>query len=426
LDTTRAGQGKAPKVLLCGLNYAPELIGAGKYSAEMAEWLSANGVPLRVVTSYPYYPEWKLRPGYSRHWYHSEDIQGIKVIRCPIWVPKEPSAVQRIFHLLSFGISSFFGMISQIFWRPDIIVVVAPTLTSVPAAIITSWFTRSKRWIHVQDYEVGAAFELGLMSRLGILRSLATRLERFLISRFDVVSTISEKMVTYAMDAIKVPKEKVVLVPNWAELERFGELDIDRSQVRMDLGWSEEAIVALYAGNIGEKQGLEIILEAAKILGDRQDIHFVICGDGLYKNRLKALASKMGLTRIQWMESLPSNDFESMMRCADIHLVTQLPEVADLVLPSKVGNILASGGPMVVTAERGTQLGEMSEHGEFAERVSPNDPKGFSEAIVRLAESSEKRTAMSEAAGIYSKQHFDREVILGQMKETLESLNRRR
>jgi colanic acid biosynthesis glycosyl transferase WcaI len=107
------------KVLILALNYAPEPIGVGKYTGEFAEWLTARGHSVRVVTAPPYYPTWRVAAGHEARRYRVEEIGRAEVLRCPLWVPSDPSALRRILHLASFALSSALPALWRaLAWRP--------------------------------------------------------------------------------------------------------------------------------------------------------------------------------------------------------------------------------------------------------------------------------------------------------------------
>ncbi|MDF1594220.1 MAG: glycosyltransferase [Desulfobacterales bacterium] len=87
------------RILIVGINFAPELVGIGKYTAEMVDWLAGQGHDVRVVTAPPYYPKWQVWDGYSGRHYKLENNNGVRVYRCPLWVPEMVSGLKRILHL---------------------------------------------------------------------------------------------------------------------------------------------------------------------------------------------------------------------------------------------------------------------------------------------------------------------------------------
>jgi len=161
------------RILICGINYAPDLVGIAKYTTELAEWLAERGHVVRVVTAPPYYPEWKIPPGYGGLRYCHNRDSGVNVYRCPIYVPSSPNGVKRLLHLASFSISSMpVLMWSALSFRPQIVISVAPALLSAPVARLSAALCGARSWLHIQDFEVDAAFELGFL-RGRMLRQLA-------------------------------------------------------------------------------------------------------------------------------------------------------------------------------------------------------------------------------------------------------------
>jgi colanic acid biosynthesis glycosyl transferase WcaI len=400
------------RLVIYGVNYSPELTGIGKYTGEMAEWLSQQGHDVRVITAPPYYPDWKISKQYSALLYRREIINGVSVWRCPIWVPKQPSGLSRIVHLASFALSSLPIMISQIFWKPNIIMVIEPPLFCAPTAIITSWFCRAHSWMHVQDFEVDAAFNLGIIS-VPWLQSLVLKLESSLMKRFGSVSTISDQMLLQLIRK-GVHSDRQVLFPNWSNNEHIFPLKAP-SSYREQLGISVSAIVYLYSGNMGEKQGLEIVVEAARSLADCKNIVFVMCGQGAAYSSLRTLAD--GLGNMKWLPLQPLEKLNDLLNMADVHLLPQRADAADLVMPSKLTGMLASGRPVLATAFEGTQIAEVLESAGVV--VPPDELDLFVNAIINLAENADLRQQLGKNARAYALEYLGRDAILIQFQESL-------
>ena len=150
------------KILLHGINFAPELTGIGKHTGEMAAWLAARWHVVRVVTAPPYYPDWQVADGYSSRSCRRHTWQGLDVWRCPLWVPVRPGGLKRLLHLASFALGSLPVMLRQIVWRPDGVWMVEPALLCAPAALGVVRLGGARALLHIQDFEVDAAFDLGL------------------------------------------------------------------------------------------------------------------------------------------------------------------------------------------------------------------------------------------------------------------------
>lgn len=411
------------KILLLGVNFSPELVGVGKYTGEMADWLSNRNHEVRVITAPPYYPQWCVYSGYSPWFYEVEDVSSknpdtpvmLKILRCPIWVPRTPSGFARILHLLSFMLSSFPALLAQLRWQPDVIWTVAPTFLCAPGALLAARLTGARSCLHIQDFEVDAAFELGMLKSRR-LRTIITGLEMWLLRKFDRVSTISAKMRDKLIEK-NVLQEKTMLLLNWVDTDSIAPSSRN-NPFRTELGIPAEAVVALYSGNMGEKQGLEIVVEAARILGDSNDLFFVMCGEGSARTRLQSMG--MAIQRMVFLPLQPASRLNDLLNLADIHLLPQRGDVADLVMPSKLTGMLASGKPVVATAAPGTQVAVVVEQCGLV--VQPGDVKAFASAVSRLADDAPARAEMGAKARAYAEANLGRDVILSRFERELWSL----
>src|SRR5262249_31163906 len=236
------------------------------------------------------YPAWRVERPYRGDRYRREQVGRVKVIRCPVWVPREATGLKRLAHLASFALSSLPVILwSAIRLRPRLVLVVEPPLFAAPAAKLAARLSGAAAWLHVQDFEVDAAFELGLL-RPGLLRRIALALETWLMRRFDRVSTLSERMLA-RLSAKRVAPARAGLFPNWVDLERIRPLP-SAPRLRAE-HFAADRVVVLYSGNMGRKQGLETLVEAAKILAREPDqkVTFLFCGDGAGRKALEAAAS---------------------------------------------------------------------------------------------------------------------------------------
>ena len=347
------------KILVYGINYSPELTGIGKYTGEMVEWMAEQGHDVRVITAPPYYPEWQVGARYSGWRYRRE--QGAAIVwRCPLYVPTQPSTLKRLIHLGSFALSSFFPLMAQRRWKPELIIGVVPTLFCTPGMRLLGKLSGARTLLHIQDYEVDAMLGLGMAGKGkgGKVAKLASAFERSGLHNVDYVSTISRSMMNKAQEK-GVAAEKVIFFPNWSEVARFRDVsEHDALALREQLGLPEDQKIILYSGNIGEKQGLESVVEAAGQLSNHA-LTFVIVGQGGGKARLEKMVSERGLTNVKFYPLQPYETLPALLKMGDCHLVVQKRGAADAVLPSKLTNILAVGGNAVITAEADTELGQL-------------------------------------------------------------------
>lgn len=400
------------KILIYGINFSPELTGIGKYTGEMAAWLAEKGHTVKVLTAPPYYPDWQVHRGYRSYWYACTHDQNLSVIRCPMYVPKQPTALKRILHLASFALSSLPPLLKQVFWRPDRIILVAPTLICAPGAIALAKLTGAASVVHVQDYEVDALFGLGMV-KAGVISKVAHSIECFLLNAFDRVSTISSGMLNRATQK-GIEKDSIIFFPNWSETERFERAKYS-DELLTRLGVPAGQKVILYAGNIGEKQGLDIIIDAAKVMQQR-DMVFLIVGEGAGKSRLQAQVRKAGLSNIVFAPLQPYEDLPKLLASASCHLVIERRGAADAVLPSKLTNILAVSGNAVITADADTSLGRLCiEHPGISVCVEPES----STALVAGIERALSMPFPNRIAGDYARKYLAKDPILSEFVSEL-------
>jgi colanic acid biosynthesis glycosyl transferase WcaI len=406
------------KVLIYSANFLPEPVGIGKYSGEMAQWLAAQGHEVHVITAPPYYPQWKVRAGYRWPPYRRDRLPGITIWRAPLWVPKTPSGLRRILHLLSFAVTSLPVILCHVFWRPQMVITVAPALLCAPGGWLVARLSGAKAWLHVQDFEVDVAFRLGLL-KSKLLQSLALGLERWTLRRFDSVSSISHRMVDRLV-AKGVARERTRYFPNWVDISHVGPF-CSSPNYRRELVIDPQTVVVLYSGTLAAKQGLLVIPQVAALLAHRRDILFVICGEGALKHELESRTRELANVRL-----LPLQPFErlgELLTMADIHLLPQSSDAADLVLPSKLSGMLASGRPVVATCAPGTELAAVvSQCGLI---TTPENPDHLASAILQLTDD---RTAMAELgqrARALAERHLDRDAVLGGMFASLREGNLR-
>jgi len=385
------------RVLIYRINYAPEPIGVGRYSGEIGAYLTGQGVKVEVVTAIPHYPGWSVRSGYCNRFMVENDGR-IRINRCPILLGREIRGIWRLLAPLSFAVTSAPVALWRILaFRPDVVLCVEPTLLAAPAALTAAWLMGARTVLHVQDLEVDAAFAVHHL-RGKFLRKLALGLERFILRRFDDVITISNRM-RERLAQKGVSLARITLVRNWVDLEKIRPL-ADVSGYRAELGIPPNKFIALYAGNVGVKQALPVVFEAAARLVDNPSILFVIVGDGPEKPHL---LERFGhLSNVRFLPVQPEERLCELLNLASVHLLPQDAGAADLVLPSKLGGMLASGKPCIVMADPGTELHEFVS--DSATMLRPGDYAQLIDAILSIHQ---KGPSKSDANVLVRARAFD-------------------
>lgn len=333
-----------PRTLLLSANYLPEATGTAPYVAALASGLRSRQHDVHVLTTHPHYPNWRVATGYGQ-WVKRGRVGGVNVTRLRHYVPRRPTPVLRALSEMSFGLR----LVGARWGRPTAIVAVSPAMISVALARARSLVTHRRTpfvaW--VQDlYGVGLD-ETGQ----GRLRGaqLVTALEGWLFRSSSVVVVIHDRFADRIHDNFRVPRERIMVVPNWTHLQPFPAPDIRR--VRREYGWADDEVIVLHGGNMGIKQGLHHVIDAARLARTRGDsVRFVLVGSGSQRDELGHLAEAEP-ANIQFIVPLDERSFTDILQAADVLLVHELPGVGEMAVPSKLTSYFAAGRPVLAATD---------------------------------------------------------------------------
>jgi colanic acid biosynthesis glycosyl transferase WcaI len=406
-------------VSIVSINYAPELTGIGVYTTGTAEFLARAGAKVSVHTAFPYYPAWSKRSGDRRTLFRREAGSRVSVRRSYVFVPSRPTAIRRVLHELSFVLSASVGYLFAP--RAAVTVVVSPPLAlGVPLGLLAR-LKRSRLVFHVQDLQPDTAIELGMLPR-GMLARVLHLLERASYRLADRVSVISDGMAERVRGK-GVPAAKVVVFRNWADVEQVVP---GARETRFRAAWGlGDRTVVMYAGNLGVKQGLDVLLDAAAILGrTRPDVALVVVGDGGERGRLVARARELGLANLQFRPLQPAERLSELLATADVAVVTQRPTVKDIVMPSKLGNIMGSARPVVAAAAPDSELARTVRDADCGIVVAPQDAVQLAGAVAALADSPALRARLGANGRRFAEGFLSRQAILSEFADRLAELAR--
>lgn len=365
------------RILLIGLNYAPERAGIAPYTTALAERLSGLGHQVRVLTTFPHYPEWRFT-GATTQRRHEERLHGVDVIRLRHRLPRANSSVSRLISEISFGLHT----LSCSWGRPEAVVLVSPAMFSASLASLRSRLSRAGRTIvWVQDLYSSGVEETGAGDSFGFALRIVQGVERRLLRRADQVVLIHERMREEVV-SMGVDHARAHVMRNWSHVPT--PRPSDRMQVRRRLGWGSDETIVLHTGNMGTKQALFNVLRAAEIADTSQThIRFVLMGDGNMRSALEAGA--VGIQRVQIVDSVPTSEYLDVLRAADILLVNEHRDLRTTALPSKLTSYFSSGRPVLVATSADSLTADEAERAAAGVRVEPDDPEALLDAAQRLA-----------------------------------------
>jgi len=283
------------RIIVWGINYAPEFTGIAPHSVALCEFLHARGHNVEMVTTFSYYPTWTKRPEDRGTLYRSRVVNGVPVHRCWHFVPPQVSALKRILHEATFVLTSSLRCLALA--RPDAYVVVSPPLLLGAAGWLVGEIKRVPFVFHVQDMQPDAAVGLGML-RAGWFTKALYALEGFAYRSAARVSGITHGMLA-KFRRKGVPDAKLIYFPNAISLSHHP-AGSARGEFRAQKGLPLDKFLAVYAGNLGVKQGLDQLIEAARLLRNDR-IHIVICGDGAQRDLLAEQIRTLKLPNISML-----------------------------------------------------------------------------------------------------------------------------
>lgn len=374
------------RIVVWGINYAPEVTGIGPCNTALCEALRGAGHEVEMVSTFPYYPAWKKRPTDVGTLYRTDDLNGVRVHRCWHYVPRIVKRWKRIPHEASFVFTSTLRVLAL--KRADLLIVVSPPLLLGAAAALASWAHDASVVFHVQDLQPDAAVGLGMLNPGRFTRALYA-LERFAYHHAWRVSGISRGMIA-AFTAKGVPPEKCLLFPNGIRLAPLPA----RDGFRRKHGFQHDDLLAVYSGNMGVKQGLDFIVQAARGLTDPR-IKIVLCGEGADRDRIAWHARDLANVRL--LSLLPEEEYRQLLADTDVALITQVAGSGSAFFPSKLLPALAAERPVLSVADEDSELARATAESGAGWNVLPGDTPAFLSALMRLANDPETRARQGRA-----------------------------
>lgn len=402
--------------LIVGPNYSPEVTGIAPYTAGLAEALLARDGGVEVVTTHPHYPEWSRYPGYSG-WRRSESVNGVAVTRLSHLIPNGRSHLQRLLSEISFGLRVAFHRRT----RPQRLLLVSPALFSAAIVAIVARI----RWrgtpvaVWVQDIYSSGVSETGVG---GAVTAGVTRMvESALLRSADLVVVIHERFRQTVVSSLGVDNARVRVIRNWSHLpEHFA---VDRTVTRRRMGWLEDETIVLHSGNMGVKQGLSSVVDAARKLTPNDRIRFVLIGDGAMRSSLEEQAK--GCRYISFIDPLPSEDYLPTLASADLLLVNELPALREMAVPSKLTSYFRSGVAVIAATDKGSTTAAELQGAEAGHRVDPGDPDALIDGVRLLAANSEMRRELGSAGRRYCAGVLSSSIVTEQYADVLSNLTTR-
>src|SRR5438477_5070154 len=393
-------------------HYFPPEVGAPQARlCELARRLTDLGIEVTVVTGFPNYPTGVIFPGYRGRLTMEEQLDGVRVLRTPVFATPNRGFVRRILNHLSFAFSSLLALRRA--GPTDVIFVESPPLLIGFGALAFHWVKRAPYIFNVSDIWPQSAVELGALRNRFAIR-LAEALELYLYPHAARVTAVTPGMVD-RLAARGIPREKLFLLTNGVDTSVYTPAAPDHELARR-LGIDGHKVF-LYAGTHGMAQGLDVILDAAKMTTNT-DVLYVLAGEGAEKDALVARAAKLGLANVRFIPNQPKAVMPALLNLAYATIIPlKRLDLFKSALPSKMFESMASARPIV--AALWGEAATLVEAAGCGVVVEPEDAAAIHAAVEKLAADPELTRQLGESGRRYAIEHFERKDIAQRFMELL-------
>lgn len=404
------------RILFISPYYPPERGAAAVCVSENAIRLAKRGHEVTVLTTMPNYPTGIVLPAYRGHRVLHETLEGVRVVRVWSYASPNKGFWRRILAHTSFGLMAPLLGAGEV-GQPDIIIVQSPPLFDAVAVRLLSWLKHCPYIFMVSDLWPASAVQLGALRNRLLIR-LSEWLEWSTYQRACKVWVVTEG-IWKNLRQRGLPAERMFLVTNGVDTEKFRPLP--QQQARTELGW-DDRFTAIYAGTHGLSHGLMTVLAAAEQLLNKNDIRFVLVGDGAEKAKLVAEAEQRHLTNVTFLEPQPHERIPTLLAAANVCLVhvRNIPLFTGM-LPIKMYEAMACARPILLAVDGEARQLATEEFGA-AIYVEPENTAALVSAILSMQEQPELAEALGQRGRALVRARFDYDLLVAALDEQITSL----
>lgn len=402
------------KIIVSSLYFHPDHSGIALYASDFAFYAAERGHEVHVITGFPFYPQWKKRPADRRKLFKTEVHEKVKIHRGYTYVPSKPTTIKRLFQEFCVLIFSTFNYLRV--GKADCIFVFTTPVTFGWLGALFKKIYGSKLFINVQDFQVEAAQSLGMVKGK-LLIDILGKVEQSSYRSANWVSSISDSMCELLSNKVK-SKDKIVFWPNWVDLSEYQVGDLE-GRFRKALGIEESKVIVAYAGNIGLKQGLSILVDAAEELKEYTQIQFLIIGEGADLVNLKTYADRKELANLQFLPFLNPEQYKEFLADVDVVFISQQKTENDIYFPSKLLGLMAAGKAIQLSADKDSELFKVLKKNNLALISEYGDIETICNQLRKLQDGGMMDELTKNTSTFVSQ--FDRQVVLKKILNSIKT-----
>jgi colanic acid biosynthesis glycosyl transferase WcaI len=397
------------KIAVVTSNFWPEPTGTSQTVSEFAEFVSEAGLSVNVATAMPYYPQWQIWLDYQGRLWSTERRARVTIHRSWHYVSPRPSTLTRLLHEATLSLFAIPNVL-RVLWKADVAYIVSPALSYAFMAMILARALGVRRVLVVKDVMPDAAVELGMLKNVFII-GLSRFLARCVYDWADEIHTLGEGMRRRIAHDTMTPR-KIRIVPDTIDPSELAPVEPDANEFRKRFV-PPGTFAIVHAGNMGKKQDLQVLARAARRLRHEREIHFYVFGDGATKDEFLRTCREWDLENVSHYRLQERWMLSHMLSGADVVLVSQLPEVVDLVVPSKLITALGAGAMIVAACAPESETASLLRDSEGGVWIPASDDQALVRAITRIRAGEVNVASCRRRAREFALRVFDRSAVYG-------------
>ncbi|WP_198172709.1 glycosyltransferase family 4 protein [Hymenobacter ginkgonis] len=398
------------------MTFAPDHSGIALYATDFAAYAAEQGHEVTVVTGFSWYPKWAKRPEDKRKLFRTDAYKGIKVLRGYLYVPKNVTTVTRMIQEISFILFASINFLRA--GKQDAIVVFTTPINLGVIGVLFKKLWNSKLIINVQDLQLDAAKSLGMLGKLPII-DVMNGVEKYSYKKSSLVTSISTAMVEL-IHRKDIDSTSTYLWPNWINVAEANSQGT-KGKFRAQFPKYADKIIIGYAGNIGIKQGLSVLVDLSEKFKQRDDIVFLIIGQGGDVENLKKYAQLKQTTNLDFIDFLSQEDYFNFLSDVDIVFISQKKDSGDVYFPSKLLGIMAKEKLIFVSADVDSEIYKVITHNKLGVSSDFGDINRMEQQLTDYLQHPSNFELYKTNAYNYVQQ-FDREYVLHNVLKQMEQL----
>ncbi|MHB8111269.1 MAG: glycosyltransferase family 4 protein [Syntrophorhabdaceae bacterium] len=403
--------------------FPPEPVVSSKTSAQLAEELVRLGNEVTVIAPFPSRPAGKLYPDNRRKLVKKTiDSQGVKIFRCFSTLSPNSRMMSRFFENLSFGIVS--SLVLLTLKKPDVVYLNTWPIVAMGFITLVCSITGTPVVISIQDVYPESLLSQKRLSPNNPLVHFLQWLDKHIVRSGKSVIVISESFKQIYHHSRNLPLSTLRVIPNWEDAQSIIPDDPKADAFRRKMGIPNDAFLALYAGNVGEAAGVEVIIQSFRAFSRTDNMYLLIAGEGSNLNRCKMMVREIGdggAERILFYSPWPYEETSMVLGAADLLILPTRGNQSMASIPSKAISYMLAARPMIAMVLKGSETAELMQKATCGWVIDPDNPEQLSDKIreVRMLNSfSRKDTGLRGRT--FALNNLSREVCIPKVISLLE------